>query len=599
MAASGAGCLLAGFLLLLPGLPAAAAAQAPTNRLAGHPSPYLALHAADPVAWQEWNAETIARARRENKLLFVSVGYFACHWCHVMQRESYRNGAIAARLDDNFIPVKVDRELHAGLDAALQAFSTRLVGVAGWPLNAFVTPDGYPLSVVLYVPPQDLAGVLDRIAARWAAEPDTLRALARRAAPPASVPPRAAPLTAARGTDAWHQFLAAAWREADLLHGGFGEVAKFPMAPQLDALLARQARHPDAGLADFLRLTFDQMAARGLRDHVGGGFFRYTVDPGWETPHFEKMLADNAQLAALFLRAATVLEEPRYREVARAALDFMLRDLGTPGGGFQAGTSAVDAGGREGAFYLWEPDTLERHLPPAVYAAVRRVWRLDAPRVFEYGYLPAEYRAPTAAERPLLAAAATILLPLRQARSLPRDTKMNAGLNGLALSALSQGAGLDPAYRRAADRLQRFLLTHMVRDGQLLKSIAGATGIEGAELEDYAGVVTGLLDYGDATGNRAAQDAARRLAHRAWQRFWSKAGWRHEATPLLATVTPVAGLPDGAQPSPVDTLIRASLRLDDARLRRLAREAAAWRLPDMARDPLGWSGRVRVLNAFN
>ncbi len=590
---------LAGALLLACLLPAAAAAQPLSNRLAGHPSPYLALHAGDPVAWQEWDAETVARARRENKLLFVSIGYFACHWCHVMQRESYRDSAIAARLNASFIPVKVDRELHGGLDGALQAFAARLTGVAGWPLNAFVTPDGYPVSVVLYVPPQDLAAVLDRIAARWAAEFDTLRALARRAAPAAPAPPRAAPLTAARGAEAWRQFLDAAWREADLLHGGFGQVAKFPMAPQLDALLERQARNPEARLAEFLRITLDQMAARGLRDHVGGGFFRYTVDPGWETPHFEKMLADNAQLAALYLRAAGVLREPRYRDVARTTLDFMARDLADAGGGFYASTSAVDAQGREGAFYLWEPEMLERHLSPAVYAAVRRVWRLDAARVFDQGYLPAEYRVPTELERPRLKEAAAVLLPLRQTRSLPRDTKMNAGLNGLALSALSRAAALDPAYRRAADRLQHFLLGHMVRSGKLVKAVAGDKVVAGAELEDYAWTVAGLLDHAEATGNRVSREAARRLARVAWQTFWRAAGWQHEAKPLLVTRAPAAGLPDGAQPSPADVLIRSSLRLGDAKLRELAREAAAWTLPEMARDPLAWPSRVRLLDTLS
>ncbi len=590
--------MLAGILLLVCLLPAAGA-QPMSNRLAGHASPYLALHAGDPVAWQEWNAETVARARRENKLLFVSIGYFACHWCHVMQRESYRNSGIAARLNDAFIPVKVDRELHGGLDDALQAFAARLVGVAGWPLNAFVTPDGYPVSVILYVPPQDLAAVLDRIAARWAAEPDAIRALARRATPPASAPPRAAPLTAARGAEAWRQFLDAAWREADLMHGGFGQVAKFPMAPQLDALLERQARNPEATLAEFLRLTLDQMAARGLRDHIGGGFFRYTVDPNWDTPHFEKMLADNAQLASLYLRAAAVLREPGYRDVARATLDFVLRDLADPGGGFYASTSAVDAQGREGAFYLWEPAALQRHLSAPAYAAARRVWRLDAARVFDHGYLPAEYRVPTARERSLLREAAVVLLPLRQTRHLPRDTKMNAGLNGLALSALSQAAAFDPAYRRAADRLQRFLLGRMAPGGELVKAAAGGKVVAGAELEDYAWAVAGLLDHADATGNRASRAAARRLARVAWQTFWRETGWRHEAAPLLATSTPAAGLPDGAQPSPADVLIRSSLRLGDARLRKLAREAAAWTLPELARDPLVWPSRVRLLDALS
>ena len=379
-------------LLLILLLPVAVwATAAPVNRLAGHPSPYLALHGHDPVAWQEWDADTVARARRENKLLFVSVGYFACHWCHVMQRESYKNTQIAEMLNRDFIPVKVDRELNSGLDDALQTFSARLNGVSGWPLNAFVTPEGYPAFVLLYAPPDDLSKLLTRLSGRWASDQAGIRRLARQVAPPPPQRPVSVPLTAARTDLAWQQFMAGVWQEADTLRGGFGQVSKFPMAPQLHALLERQAKQPDARLAEFLRLTFDQMAARAMHDHIGGGFFRYTVDPGWDTPHFEKMLYDNADLAVLYLQAATVLQQPRYREIARSTLDFMQDELLDASGGMYSSTSAVDDAGREGATYLWEPEELKRRLPPEAYEAARRVWRLDAARNFDGGYLPAEY----------------------------------------------------------------------------------------------------------------------------------------------------------------------------------------------------------------
>jgi len=583
-------------LLLFLLLPVPAGAAPLVNQLADHPSPYLALHGHDPVAWQEWNAATLARARRENKLLFVSVGYFACHWCHVMQRESYKNPQIAALLNRDFIPVKVDRELNTGLDDALQTFSARLQGAAGWPLNAFVTPEGYPAFVVLYVPPNTFRTLLIQLAARWTSEQADIRRLAVLAAPPQGTRPADAPLTAARSARAWERFMTGVRQEADTLHGGFGQVSKFPMAPQLSALLDRQGQHPDARLAEFLRLTFDQMAARGMRDHIGGGFFRYTVDPGWDTPHFEKMLYDNAHLAMLYLRAATVLDRPRYREVARGALGFMKGELQDANGGFYSSTSAVDAAGREGATYLWEPDELQRHLPPEVYAAVRRVWRLDAPRSFDAGYLPAEYLPPTADERPLLAEAARILYPLRRSRSLPKDDKLNAGLNGLALSAFSKAIQFDPIYRRDADRLQRFLLTRLVRGGRLTKSMAHGRNLPNAELEDYAYVVQGLLDHADATGNEQSRDRARQFAHAAWQLFWSEQGWKREAQPLLATLQAEPALDDGALYSPSDVLILASLRLQDPALNRLARHAARWRLPAMEPDPYAYPTRVRVLS---
>lgn len=580
--------------LLLP----VAVAAAPVNQLTNHPSPYLALHGSDPVAWQEWNAATVARARRENKLLFVSVGYFACHWCHVMQRESYKNAQIAALLNRDFIPVKVDRELNSGLDEALQTFSAQLNGVAGWPLNAFVTPEGFPAFVALYAPPDDFRKLLSHLAERWAADPAGIRRLARQVASAPAQPPDRAPLTAARTARAWEQFSAGVWQEADMLHGGFGQVSKFPMAPQLHALLERQAQQPDAKLAGFLHLSLDQMAARGLHDPVGGGFFRYTTDPGWDTPHFEKMLYDNAQLAVLYLRAADVLDQPRYREIARGTLGFMQDELLDPSGGLYSSTSAVDAAGREGAAYLWEPDELKRRLPPEAFAAARRVWRLDAPRSFDHGYLPAEYRTPTAAERRLLATAVRILRPVRQARSLPKDDKLNAGLNGLALSAFSRAIPLDPAYRRHADRLQRFLLTRLVRDGRLQKAMARGKLLPDAELEDYAYVVQGLLDHADATGNGPSREQARQIAQVAWQLFWSGKGWQHEARPLLATMQAEPALVDGALYSPSDVLILASLRLRDPALQRLARIAAGWRVPAMEQDAYAYPTRVRVLTAL-
>jgi uncharacterized protein YyaL (SSP411 family) len=585
-------------LLILP-LPTVAGAADPVNQLAGHPSPYLALHGHDPVAWQEWNADTIARARRENKLLFVSVGYFSCHWCHVMQRESYKNPQIAARLNRDFIPVKVDRELNSGLDDALQTFSAQLNGVAGWPLNAFVTPEGYPAFAVLYAPPDDFRTLLANLSGRWSSDQLGVRHLARQAAPLPARHPMSAPLTAQRGARVGQQFMAAVWQEADILHGGFGQVSKFPMAPQLHVLLEQQARQPDAKLDGFLRLTFDQMAARGLRDHIGGGFFRYTVDPGWETPHFEKMLYDNAHLAMLYLRAATVLRQPRYREIARSALDFMQDELLDASGGFYSSTSAVDEAGREGTVYLWEPDELKRHLSPVTYAAAQRVWRLDAARTFDEGYLPAEYRTPTAAERQLLADAAHILRPLRRARGLPRDDKMNAGLNGLALSAFSQAIQLDPAYRSRADRLQQFLLVQLAREGRLMKSKARGQVLSHAELEDYAYVVQGLLDHAEATGNRQSHARALLFARTAWQLFFSEQGWKREAQPLLATLQAEPALADGALYSPSGVLILASLRLQDPVLNRLARSAARWKLPAMEQDVYAYPTQVRVLTTIS
>ncbi len=586
-------------LLCANGILASASQLEPlTNQLSGHPSPYLAMHGSDPVAWQEWNAETVARARRENKLLYVSVGYFACHWCHVMQRESYNNPEIAALLNRDFIPVKIDRELNSGMDEALQLFSARLNGIAGWPLNAFVTPEGYPSFVVLYAPPPQFHALLLKLSGRWDADKQAIRRLAQQAAPPASTRPARVVPTSTAVASAQRDFIAGAWQEADHLHGGFGQVGKFPMAPQLSVLLDSFAQQGDAKLGDFLRLTLDQMAARALRDQVGGGFFRYTIDPAWDTPHFEKMLYDNAQLALLYLQAAGILQQPAYRSVAKSALDFMVRELQDASGGLYSSTSAVDEQGREGAAYLWEPAALKSLLSPASYAAAFRVWQLGQAQLFEQGYLPAEYQTPTDAERAPLSEAYARLRMARLARKLPLDLKMNAGLNGLALSAFSRAQLLDPAYRRSADRIARFLMSTLIRDDHLLKARSQGHLVAGAELEDYAYVVQGLLDYAEINPQANAPVVALKLARTAWSLFWTPTGWRREARPLLASLRAEPVLADGALPSPSEVLNLASLRLGDAALTQQVKRVAAWRSPEQARDPFAYPTRLHVLKAL-
>lgn len=352
------------FALLLAALclPLNAAASALTNRLAQHPSPYLALHGSDPVAWQEWNADTVTRARRENKLLFVSVGYFACHWCHVMQRESFKNAQIAALLNRDYIPVKVDREINSGLDDALQTFSAQLNGIAGWPLNAFITPEGYPMFVVLYATPDEFRTQITHLNRRWVADRAGLRNMARQAALPPARPPVDVPLTRERAERAWQQFVASAWKEADTLHGGFGQISKFPMAPQLHALLERQARQPDAKLDEFLRQTFDQMANRGLRDHVGGGFFPLHRRPGVGYAALRenalRQRASGVALSACGERAASAAL-PRHRAIyarlharrnARRERRFLRQHLCGRRQGARGCNLSVGTGGTEAAF---------------------------------------------------------------------------------------------------------------------------------------------------------------------------------------------------------------------------------------------------------
>jgi uncharacterized protein YyaL (SSP411 family) len=586
-------------LVLLAGQGMAEAAPL-KNVLAGHASPYLALHGQDPVAWQEWNADTLTLAKRENKLLFVSVGYFSCHWCHVMQKESYRDPAIAALLNEHFIPVKVDRELNGALDAALIEFSKRLSGAAGWPLNAFVTPEGYPAYSVLYLPPANFSRLLGQINKTWRTQGRAFAQAAREAGAAPVGPPATLPVTAKAVERRHEAFVVAAWRQADTLQGGFQRVSKFPMPAHLAALLEAYARERDANLGEFLRLTLDHMARLGLRDHVNGGFFRYTVDPDWTTPHFEKMLYDNAQLAQLFGRAAAVFQRPDYEGVAHDTLDFMLSGLGAPGGGFYTALSALDRRGREGGGYLWSVEDLRQRLNPAEFALASRIWGLGQAPASDLGYLPQEKVAPTPAEETRLQAILAKLKAAGRVGQVPVDTKINAGLNGLALSALSLAGKGVPRYEQAARKLRDYLARDMVAQGRLLKTRSGTRVFADAELEDYAFVAAGLADYARVFADADADKLARELVRQAWQRFFTPAGWRRGERPLLATLRPEPALADGALPSPSARLMEVTWGLMKTRaepgLATSLAQAQAMLLPGMAKAPFDHPSALAVLH---
>ncbi|HYP67926.1 MAG TPA: DUF255 domain-containing protein [Thiobacillaceae bacterium] len=582
-------------LVLFSGL-ACASSVLPGNRLKDNPSPYLALHGEDPVAWQTWSAETLALARRSGRLLFVSVGYFACHWCHVMHRESYRNPRIAAYLNAHFIPVKIDRELNSGLDEALQGFAANVIHQGGWPLNVFVTPQGYPLTAVLYQPPTDFLHTLTRVQERWSEEPANLASLARTAVSPVR-PLSGAGYGAEERRALLDAFLIQARTEADSLAGGFGEVAKFPHVPQLSLLLNRQSTSPDPVTGSWLRLTLNAMASRALRDHVYGGFFRYTTDPGWTVPHFEKMLYDNAQLAMFYLRAADILHDLRYEKVARSTLDFLLEFLRDPASGaFYSSTSAVDRRGKEGVAYLWSREALQARLSPQQMKLARRIWHLDQPSPFDSGqYLPAEYEPPGVDDEALLESAYGSLKTARANQDIPRDTKMLTGLNGLALSAFSRAGKLDIRYRKAAAGLYRFMRGQW-RDGRLQKGQSGRQALRGAELEDYAYGAAGLLDFAEAFKDERARKLAYSWVKRGWQDFSTSAGWMRERAPLLKSMQPRAVLEDGALPSPAAVLIDASLRLKAPELAWQAGRALGWRSAAMERDPFAYPTQITLLN---
>jgi len=599
--------LFAGALLWLC---LAAQAFAFSNQLQSHPSPYLALHGDDPVAWQLWGPDAFEAARRHNKLLYVSVGYFSCHWCHVMQGETYRNPDIAKTLNRDFVPVKVDRELQPAVDEALMAFVQSTQGRGGWPLNVFLTPEGYPLYAALYVPPASFAQVIGKIDALWRDDPARIAAIARQHGPRgfADRPPQLDPGRVLALGQAFEQM---AIGLADNFEGGFGNQSRFPHVPQLRYLLDRYGQVPSAPVREVLETTLDAMAQRGLYDHVEGGFFRYTVDPSWSVPHFEKMLYDNAQLARLYLEAGKVLGRKDYAAVGFAVLDFMLARMQTTNGTLVASLSAIDDLGREGAYYLYDDDTLNSALTHDERRVLRVVWSLPEAALFDFGHLLVNQAPPEVAAiqmgwapdevEEVLSSAMDKLRALRDQRALPVDDKVLAGWNALALEAFVEGATQSDraVYARAARQIKRYIETTLWQNDRLSRARAGGSALGTVSLADYAYTARALLAF--SRWSRAPEDLslAARVTQAAWRDFYRANGWQRERDPLLKGSELHEVLRDEALPAGDAVLIEVSLKLAEenriASLGQKARSALNRAHEDLLADAFFFPSRIRAL----
>jgi uncharacterized protein YyaL (SSP411 family) len=382
--------------------------------------------------------------------------------------------------------------------------------------------------------------------------------------------------------------------QANELEGGFGDQARFPMAPQLLALLDSLAAADNGRLRAFLVTTLDQMAAQGLRDHLAGGFFRYTVDPGWQVPHYEKMLYDQALLARVYLRAGQLLQRPDYLAVAADTLDFVLRDMAHPQGGYIASLSALDAAGVEGGAYLWTEAQLQAVLQDEQLALARDHWRLHGIPATEGGYLPMAGKpvseladaAGQARVGVLLADARQRLLKARAARGVPRDDKRLAGWNGLLLQVLAEAGRVLPAprYREAALRLQAFIDQRLWDGQRLVRSLDGGH----AGLEDYAQVAAGLAAMGESRLQQA-------VLAQAWQRFHGAAGWRRSDRGLLPGMAVEPGLMDDVLPSPSALVVGLSLQAAEPAMRERAAQARDAAAGAVAASPFWYAGHALLL----
>ncbi len=546
-------------LLLLPGsLPWSPPAAA--NRLAGHPSPYLALHANDPVDWRVWRPEVFAEARAGNRLVLVSIGYFSCHWCHVMQRESYQHPAIAELLNRRYIAVKVDRELHPDLDRRLLDFVEQVRGAAGWPLNVLLTPEGYPLTGFTYLARADFLRVLEQLDAEWQQNHAALGASAREFFDSgllhAGDQRAAQDLSAQQLVDA---FTRQALESADLLQGGFGDTSKFPNVPQLDALLdsLRLGDSTNPEVVEFVQLSLQAMRSQNLLDHVNGGFFRYTTDPDWQTPHFEKMLYDNAMLAALYLKAHRLWPRQGYAESALQTLDFVEAYLRHPHGGYMSSLSAVDKAGREGGAYLWSGEQLATLLDAGELELLQQHWQQS---VIDGDFLLRPRQTTANAARAQSLRHIRRKLQTGNGASMPADDKRLAAWNAMMLRALTLAADSHPRFAERARQHYARMLELFFVDGELIR-FAGNAQIFAAVFEDYAETASAFWQYARRFDDAQALQLARRLVEDAYRRFYQQGRWQAEEQPLI----PVAGgkwvMQDLVFYSPMTLWLRTALEL--------------------------------------
>ena len=555
-----------------------ATGKAAKNSLYQHASPYLAMHGRDPVKWQEWNQQTVEIARQQGKLLFVSSGYFSCHWCHVMQRESYQNDSVAALLNKHFIPVKVDRELNSALDANLIDFVERTQGQAGWPLNVFITPEGFPLVGFTYAPPDNFVQILNSLVKEWRTKEQELKDLAQAASKELSKAEVSQstqlPLDLAAGM--MQVFINQNFTYVDDLQGGYGQQNKFPSVPKLDTLLSIYKKNPDEQIKQFLNLTLQNMASQGLRDQLGGGFYRYVVDPNWQIPHFEKMLYDNALLASLYYQASIILDQPKYKVIADETLDFIMRELDTGSPAFAASLSAVDDKGIEGGYYLWDKDQLKNILTRDEMQVVSLFWGVSGGPDLEDGHhliqaadiktVSDELKISVAKVSNIIESAKRKMLKVRVQRSLPKDSKILTAWNGLTLSALIEGAKHkgNERYKVAAEQLVKTIRKQLWN--QKTKTLYRASGKHGplgdGTLEDYAYIAQGLFAWWQLSKKPEDKKLLEDILKQAWLRFYpqqgGQQGWQLAENMLLKYGSGQTMVSDSPMPSPSAVIIEIS-----------------------------------------
>ena len=558
-----------------------------SNRLARETSPYLLQHAENPVDWFPWGEEAFERARELDRPILLSIGYSACHWCHVMERESFEDAETAAQMNELVVSIKVDREERPDVDSLYMTSVVSLSGHGGWPMTVFLLPDGRPYYGGTYFPPEARHGmpsfrqVLHGVAGAYREQRATVTEQAERVTEAL----REGRLGRHRepgwqpGETTLLDALVTLRGQFDERAGGFGRAPKFPPHGALTFLLTMHARSRSETALEMATLTLDRMAAGGIFDQLGGGFHRYAVDGVWLVPHFEKMLYDNALLARSYLAAYSLTGEERHRATAEATLDYISRELVLEHGGIASAQDA-DTDGIEGLTFTWTPAQLRKVLDEGEAALFERIYGVTQAGNFEGTNVLSLVEQPTADEEQSLIPLRARLLEARSLRPQPaRDDKAIASWNGMALAAFAEGARLlgRSDYRATAEACAAFLLGSLSRpDGRLLRTHrAGRSQIDGF-LDDHAQVAVGLYELHLATREPAYLDHALRLARIACDRFaLADGGFADTADDAEQLVARPQELDDNPTPSGNSTLAGILLRLSRIYDDRALEQAAA------------------------
>lgn len=546
------------------------------NRLGNETSPYLLQHADNPVDWYPWGSEAIERARSEDKPIFLSIGYSSCHWCHVMEHESFENAEIAAFLNEHFVSIKVDREERPDLDEIYMTAVQIMTQSGGWPMTVFLTPELKPFYGGTYFPPTDRWGrpgfltVLKQVQQHWSENREKILESAEQLTGYIS---KAAGSNEASESPIDENIINKAAddlaRNYDTAYGGFGPAPKFPSAPSNAVLLRAFFRTKNKNYLDMATTTLDRMASGGLYDQLGGGFHRYSVDEQWLAPHFEKMLYDNAQLAQAYIEAYQLTDNAEYRRIVEETFDYVLRDMTGEDGGFYSAENA-DSEGEEGKFYVWKSAEIDDALgeDAALFKAwynVRDDGNFSSQESYHIGQnilhltrsvadVANEFdmEPPALIER--LATLKQALFEVREKRVRPSlDDKVIAAWNGLMMSAFAMGFQVlkVPRYKTAAEKAANFILTNMIVDGKLMRTYREGQARHLGCLDDHAFLVIGLIDLYEATFELRWLDEAHKLAQTMIDRFWDtdKGGFFYASEDhedLIARTKPTY---DGAEPS--------------------------------------------------